>query len=289
MITISTVSSENKKTKMDVAPAEVNPRDLVKRDDVRRVLIKDLGENSVLESFVIKDFTDVGDNYTCIVTRVEVVYTNDGKTYNTSYVAKVNPGVGSFFTTISENMFGKEIGFYSEILPLINRELALVGEKNLRVPKYFHAVTEKSGEVIYMEDLHRNGFRMFDRMKGMDKFHTLLVLEELARLHAASVLLFSRDEYKGVDILEKHTILKDKLQVFQDKKKSKQMESVFEQMVENNAKMVEALGGYQHVVDFFRGLKGNEAIERYSRLYVCEAPFTMIVHGDCWNNNFLFR
>ncbi|KAK7078256.1 hypothetical protein SK128_027802 [Halocaridina rubra] len=57
---------------------------------------------------------------------------------------------------------------------------------------------EPQREIIIMEDLRQHGFKMYDRRKGMDNAHTVLVMEELARLHAASLLLHAAEGYQTV-------------------------------------------------------------------------------------------
>lgn len=285
---------ENETKNSDVAEAkqEKNPHDLVKLEDVKKVLAIDQGDVATLESFFVKDFTSKGDNYACLVSSVVVKYSLEGKQFDTTYIVKLNPGSGGTFVAMVEPMFYKEIGFYEQILPLINQELSALNEKKLRVPRYFHSVSEKSGEVIYMEDLRKFGYKMVDRQKGMDKDHTFLILKELARLHAASALLFSREEYNGVNINEKLPVLVDLMEIMRggtSKMSDEATADMINGMVENNASIVDGIEGYEYVAEFLRNKKGSKVMQMYLDMFVPKEPFIMLNHGDCWNNNFLFR
>jgi hypothetical protein len=46
---------------------------------------------------------------------------------------------------------------------------------------------------LVLEDLSAVGFRMMDRLEGLDLDHCLLVMRSLARFHAASVALHEQD------------------------------------------------------------------------------------------------
>jgi hypothetical protein len=46
---------------------------------------------------------------------------------------------------------------------------------------------------LVMEDLSAAGFRMLDRLQGLDLDHCLLVMRALAKFHAASVVLHQQD------------------------------------------------------------------------------------------------
>lgn len=77
----------------------------------------------------------------------------------------------------------------------MNEVLKEIGELPLRIPTCFAKRTERRKEIMVMNDLRcleENGlkkfFRMFPRRNAMDLAHGILVLEELARYHASSLL-----------------------------------------------------------------------------------------------------
>jgi hypothetical protein len=70
---------------------------------------------------------------------------------------------------------------------------------------------------LVLEDLSAVGFRMLDRLQGLDLDHCLLVMRALAKFHAASVVLHQQDpdsmkEYEVNFFSE--TSIKDKMKRF---------------------------------------------------------------------------
>merc|ERR1719376_1302604 len=172
---------------------------LIRTDDVKIALKKDKGSNAVLKSFEIKDFTSKGDNYASLVTSIEVKYDSDGVQRSVTYVVKVNPCRSELMEGISKITFEKEIGFYTQVLPLINSELVRVGYSKIKAAQCYHYVETPKEQVIFLEDLRGYGYKMADRQKGIDFEHVVLILKEMAALHAASQLLFARGKYRGCD------------------------------------------------------------------------------------------
>ena len=109
------------------------PHQLIRSDDVLNALKADLGEQVKLNSFKIIDFLKLGENFTSLVTSEKVVYSSNGQEGETSYIVKVNPCKSENFNILVNVLFGKEAQFYFKLLPLLNAELAQVGETPLRV------------------------------------------------------------------------------------------------------------------------------------------------------------
>ncbi|XP_027221638.2 uncharacterized protein [Penaeus vannamei] len=268
------------------APAEPrkSPHSLIQEEQVRAALRADKGPDARLTSWGVKDFTKKGDNYACTVTSIEVRYSLSGaeEEEEVTYVAKLNPcrqmGTMNSFTTV---VFEKEAGFYKEIAPLLEKELKSIGEKPLKFAKCFGLFTQKDSEVIILEDLRPGGFKMFDRHKGMDKDHVTLVVKELGRLHAASKLLLDKIPYK---LEEKFPFMAKDFTSFNENK----FQDIFQWYCINAAEMTERIGGYESVVAWLREMapKCNEIFEEQTK---SNPPFEVICHGDCWNNNVLFK
>lgn len=264
---------------------KLTPHDLVKADDVQKALLSEMGPQAVMESFKIEDFTAKGDNYACVVSSVRVTYKKDNDVQETSYVVKLNPCRGQVgMGAMSEVMFSKETGFYVEILPKLNLELQKIGISPLKLPRYYHSVTGKEQEVIYLEDMRRHNFRMCDRKKGMDDKHVILILKELGKLHAGSVIWMSKDEFIDVDILKKYPVLTE---AFDEMMPEVTMDDMFASYLDKSAFIAEKNEGYGYVGDYLRSIKKDVSAEFKRMLEVSD--FKVICHGDCWNNNFLFK
>ena len=168
----------------------VTPYSLVTEDHVRAALISDKGAAAHLTDWKVVDFTKKGDNYACVVSSVVVKYVLNGRSSKVVYVVKLNSGKtfgpeGCF----SDTAFEKESKFYLNLAPQINSVLKEIGHREIHFPKYLYASLEKRKEIIFLKDLRPMGYKMADRKRGMDKAHAALVVRELARFHAASLLL----------------------------------------------------------------------------------------------------
>ena len=184
-------------------------------------------------------------------------------------------------------MFVKETLCYQEVIPEFNKELENLSLGKLQVPDYYHAVSKPTEEVIYLEDMGRKGFKMSDRKKGLDKKHTYLILEELAKFHAASALYLARDENADEDVAN-WTVFKDFLVSMHEKNPNLKLDSFFERYIDQSAAIADRHEGYEFVGNFLRSLKGNFA-QIFEEEMKFNKKFVVVCHGDCWNNNFLFR
>ncbi|KAK8735064.1 hypothetical protein OTU49_017443 [Cherax quadricarinatus] len=258
-------------------------RSLITESHVKQALKAQQGSSAQLLSWTVTDFTNKGDNYACVVTSIDVRYHKEGKDRKTSIVAKCNPcHILPFFNEFSTIIFQKEVGYYLELLPLLNAQLSRVGCEPIRAPHCYFAHLTEQNEVIFLEDLRQEGFKMFDRMKGMDKAHAVLVLKELGKLHAASIL------YQK----ETSTVLEDKYTYIQKDFQSMFGEVNFKKMLvsytENAAEIAERIVGYKKIADWLKDFASNSSdvfLEQIKK----SPPFDVLCHGDCWINNLLFK
>ncbi|XP_064121425.1 uncharacterized protein LOC135225828 isoform X3 [Macrobrachium nipponense] len=265
----------------------VVPQSLIAEESVKKVLETDKGSDVLLKSWKVVDFTKPGDNYTCFVTSVEVKFSKgNGEDCEVTYIVKLNAQRKmEGFPDMTPFLFTKEGKFYEQLVPVLNEALTAAGQKPLRFPRCFLVLLEEGKEQIYFEDLRARGFKMFDRRKGMSKDHCALVLAELARLHGASYLL-RKKFLEGRPAAEKYDFLAQDFFNFFPK-----AEDLFLPMLESNVDtgimMLEKVGGYEKAIEWLKPFKleiGNVfstgmQSERYST----------ICHGDCWNNNILFK
>ncbi|XP_045114530.1 uncharacterized protein LOC123506480 isoform X1 [Portunus trituberculatus] len=260
----------------------VTPGSLVTEDHVRAALTSDKGTAAQLTDWKVVDFTKKGDNYACLVTSVEVKYELDGKSSEVVYVVKLNSGKTIGGDNLVHILFEKECNFFLDIAPQINSVLKEIGHTEINVPKCFHASLEEGKEVIFLEDLRARGYKMADRKQGLDKAHTTLVLRELARLHAASLLLQNRTP--GEHLGEKYHLLKIGLAYFFQNYDA--MLNIIKDSVSFSQTLLKTVGGYERVNSWMDTILAN-VVDIFEMLN-CGEP-KVVCHGDCWNNNLLFR
>lgn len=261
------------------------PQSLVTAEHVQAALRKDKGPDARLTSWGVEDFTRKGDNYACVVSSVRASYTEGKEGGEVVYVVKLNPCRNlESFREFTHTIFEKECRFYLSLVPELNRMLEGAGQTLLRVPRCYHGTLENDREMIFLEDLRPKGFKMFDRKKGLDVAHATLILQELARLHAASVLL--QAETPDEDLSEKYSFLKrDWLDVGSDSPRS--IQSLFDGYLRNAIEILETVGGYERAIAWVESLRPD--LEQIFKTKLGLTKFNVVCHGDCWNNNVLFR
>ncbi|XP_076032189.1 putative kinase-like protein D1044.1 [Oratosquilla oratoria] len=259
--------------------------DVFTEDLIKSCLKADKGDQAVLKSFEIKDFTKKGDNYICAVTGVHVDYELEGRDHKAKYVAKLNKPTNHDDTRLMvKDFFEQEKNFYTDIGPTLSRELKEVGHEPLRFARAPYVHFKDGVYVMFMEDLRERGFTMYDRRKGLDDAHIFLVLKELARIHASSTILQKRSKKP---ILESHPYLYDGF--MQDELPYPTYSIIMAELVGGAALVAEKTGGYdqavRHIKEVFQ--PNSHAIIR--DLLRSQPPFQVVTHGDCWTNNTLFR
>lgn len=262
----------------------VTPQSLVTEDHVRAALSADKGAEARLAAWKVVDFTKKGDNYACVVSSVEVTYDLDDQSSEVSYVVKINACRKDTLTEFLNGIiYEKEAEFYSSLIPELNTVLKEIDQGEINVPKCLHVSLEKGKEILFLEDLRCREFKMFDHRRGMDTPHVNLVLRELAKLHAAGLLLEHR--HPREDIIGKYPFLKRNWSNIAAE--SREMLKVIEDGIKFAQEMLAAVGGYERAVAWLDTLV-PKLLDVYHEQLECGEP-KVICHGDCWTNNLLFR
>ncbi|XP_071533300.1 uncharacterized kinase-like protein D1044.1 isoform X2 [Panulirus ornatus] len=187
-----------------------------------------------------------------------------------------------------ENMmtptFIKEGTCFSEILPAIKKVMNKLGGPEIQVPKVYYCSYEKGKEVLLLEDLRAQNFKMFDRKRGMDAPHARLVFRELGKLHAASLLL--ERTLPNHDIAKTWNIFKNPW--MDDEYAKRAVQDITGSQLEGAAAIIEKVPNYEHVAPWIRENKDN-AIYTFVENHANTHPNMVFIHGDCWTNNILFR
>lgn len=254
---------------------------LITEEAVKEALKAHKGGEARLTSWQIKDFTSKGDNYASVVSSVELDFDLNGNDESITYIVKINPCHGmESFEEMTHTIFLKEAEFYIKLLPQLNGVLREHELSPLAVPECHYGTLEKKKELIFLEDLRPRGFKMFDRRKGLDVAHASLVLKELARLHAASLLLQKKDpEYSKDTLLHRGWInmTDDGFGMLQ----------VLEGVMDTGIMMLKKVGGYESSITWAESTKSKlrEIFEKQRE----PCKHQVICHGDAWNNNLLFK
>lgn len=189
---------------------------------------------------------------------------------------------------MSSALFKREVEFYLNVWPefeQFQRHKGLNASTGfVSLPKcYFaHYDGERMQSVIILQDMCERHFIVESARVPATYDQARLVMKHLGRLHAISFALADQrpDVYQRLT-----TVLTENIStVFGS-------EVIHAMFTINVAKGLQLLGDHeQHIADTIRQYTNNVQAE-LARLNDGQrsAPFAVLIHGDCWTNNLLFK
>lgn len=263
--------------------------------DIYRKTLLDIIENNCRTpigdcKITIDAASSKGDNYIGVVRSVNVKET-DGKEMNV--VIKLPPPNAArreqFF---ARPCFLRESEFYDVVYPIYRKfqeEKGIPVGKDMdgfyQIPVCYKTLTNDNFEGLFLEDLKVTGFEMFDRFKEVTADHVNLVMEVLGRFHAISFAIKDQkpeliESYKGlVDIfLQRNLESREQIVLFFNQLKKQAIDTLNDHENEDlKSRSMKVMN-----MDFY------ELLESCIGGALAE-PYAVIAHGDCWNNNIMFR
>ncbi|BFF93391.1 uncharacterized protein DMAD_11252 [Drosophila madeirensis] len=224
-----------------------------------------------------------GDNYCSAIYRVQVTFAKwlDGKESASkeqlSLIVKTIPITEATQFLEDVSVFIKEKQTYTDILPRL--EILSRGDKF--GAKYYHSVKGPVQTIVF-SDLKVEGFGVASRETGLDWNHASLILQQLGKFHATSMVLAQKDP----EIVKQYTrgmLCEDILM------KTDTFENMFGGFLKGLVKVSAGWPGYEHI---------SEHLQRFSNNFrnVCAAAakpkpgdrYVVLNHGDMWTNNFMY-
>lgn len=257
----------------------------VKDSFVKEALRLDKGDEVRLLSWTAEQVSQKGNNYISDVISVSVQYCRCSVTHEVTYIVKLQrkreDGIPSNFDNLT---FSKEGQFFTKLLPLMNAELTGAGQRPLQIPRCYHSRWEEGQDQIFLQDLRREGFQVAERQRPLDERHTTLVLQELARLHAASYLLQKRTPQQ--DLTEKFKFLAWEWYNYteQSRKDSLDLTSGSLRVTSGLARVA----GYKEASKWFEDL-APRAVAVLEEQIAADHILAAVCHGDCCVHNLMFR
>lgn len=181
----------------------------------------------------------------------------------------------------SRRLFVREAFIYNEILPVFvkfQQEKGLSAEDSfLSFPKCYLAVAnaEQDDFIIIMSNELAKGFIMWPKKQNSRADHCRLVVVALAKLHAISLAL--KDQRP--ETFEKFTKLTDQIRqlIYQSffLNAIKGSQDMISKYLEDEEQRKAITDIKENVCEYFDNCVGEHVNDRFS----------VIIHGDCWNNN----
>lgn len=225
-----------------------------------------------------------GDGYIGIVTAVKLegVHKNSEKEV-LNLVLKTAPKSDKLREGAPiRQAFLREVYFYDVIFPMFE-DL----QNEFKVQNRFSSVCEcvatsttKYEEALALQNLKSLGFSLWDRKVPMDEDHVALVMKEYGKLHAMSFALREkrRNDFEKVAQELENNVFNEFMRL---------SNTLFEDTCENVLKGFDlnTESRYYNALLSFKG-KINPFLFEYA---VNIDDYSVILHGDCWTNNMMFK
>ncbi|KAJ8963396.1 hypothetical protein NQ318_018874 [Aromia moschata] len=176
-----------------------------------------------------------------------------------------------------------EIYFYTKIWPALDelQRSAPLADIFDKIPKCFETSSKDGDERLVLENLKSQGFRTHDVKIPLDEEHFKFIFEQYGRYHALS---FAYKAFHPKEYEEMRKNFTHNLRILKDQKSFRSyLTYVFETAStclhpEDDVKVLEKFEPYL-----------EDAIEVFDRSCDYEGHYSVILHGDCWSNNMMFK
>ncbi|TDG43443.1 hypothetical protein AWZ03_010145 [Drosophila navojoa] len=224
-----------------------------------------------------------GDNYCSAIYRVLLKFarslnaTESEESEQLSLIVKTIPITEETKFLEDVKVFIKEKQTYTDILPRL--EVLTNGDRF--GAKYYYSVKTPMQTIVF-NDLKVDGFKLAACGTSLDWDHASLILQQLGKLHATSMVLAKKDpeivkQYHG-GMLSEATLMQSEI-----------FENMFGGFLKGLIKVASTWPGYEKI---------SEHLQRFSDNFkaVCVAAakpkpgdrYVVLNHGDLWTNNFMY-
>jgi len=141
-----------------------------------------------------KPATEKGENFVGVMTRIYVDFVQgDGAELKNSYILKqaVSSDAPQANIFAEYDVYNRELEMYDIVLPKMAKILQEAGFNEKLMAEAI--VVDRERTIMILEDLAPLRYTNADRVKQLDMVHTKLVLDMLAKFHAAAIVLNQRE------------------------------------------------------------------------------------------------
>lgn len=205
--------------------------------------------------------------------------TKDGQLKKLDLLVKYNPKDLRGDIPLRD-MFLKEIFIYEDVVPTFEENQIKINN----ITKCYATSKENEHEMLVFDNLREAGYSLWPLNVPMDHNHLALVIKNYARLHGCSFILKQKNMPKYQHIVQEITkpIDDKKLDFFLDLvyKHSEKTAQALKPETDGNA-----IKKYKAFLKDFKTLTHNYIYMKDSEY----DDYYVLLHGDCWSNNILFK
>lgn len=184
-------------------------------------------------------------------------------------------------------MFINEVKFYNDVLPELlkfQKDKGLVTESQFSlVPKCLEAVANVANKefAVVLEDLHTQGFVMWNRSQPSTVANITLAMREIGKFHAVSIAMRDQEPEKFAKIQEMTSIA----DTFLD---TPVLLKMFDVSLERAIKVLKS-DKQKSIYNKIRASVKGQFEKCLKPKDGSIVPLGVLAHGDFWSNNCLYR
>jgi Ecdysteroid kinase-like family len=256
-------------------------------DYIRAALDKvALSEGFKNYEIVVDHGSGIGDGFVGVILKITIKEKNSPKVL--SVLAKIPPDSKVKREEMKlMQVFEREVLMYNVILPAF---VKMQEEKNVsksmgffNFPKVYYADfnKEKDDSIIIMEDLRDSGHKMWSKFEPINFEHAKMLLTSIGRLHALSFALKIHNPELFHEVMNLNDLFAES---FSDDSFKLYLEGAVNRTVNS-----------LDPTDEKRKTRASKLINNTISIAVEPSnkdnfgPYGVLVHGDCWINNYLFH
>ncbi|KAJ3638293.1 hypothetical protein MTP99_001680 [Tenebrio molitor] len=245
---------------------------VLEKENLKCISVADLGTS------------EVGDGYLGDIVFASVSgKTEDGSAKEYNFVLKCSKRSQALRESALVQVYMNEIFVYDQLFPSFAQ---FEKDKDIEtpfdsVPKCYGTFVGDQMEVIVLENLKKIGYKLWPKRESLTRSHIDMVIKEYSKFHAISVAMKHQQPDKFQELINTFDQNKNIMLGFG------RMDLVFASYLE------EAYELLKKELDEKFTLKLKHFSEQVN-LILAEmndntSRFKVFTHGDCWNNNFMFK
>jgi hypothetical protein len=174
----------------------------------------------------------------------------------------------------------KEILMYDHVFPTFFKFQQDKGIKNPfnSVPKCYGTFKGENIEVIVLENLKKSGYELWPKTKPLERKHIDFVIKQYGKFHAISVAMREQQPDKFEELVKR---IEENMKGMA----AGPMVTLFGGCIDETCELLKNELD-ENILSKWRSFKGQ--IETVLGTTYSQG-FKVIIHGDCWNNNFMHK